>query len=340
MYHRRSKLMQGFSLVELLVVLVIVGLLIALLLPALFAAREASHLSTCKSNLRQLSVGMHLYHEAHGSFPHGGWGFTWIGIADRGYGEDQPGGWAYSLLPFVEQEVLHSVDRDVSVPDADQIRAIRLATPLSIHTCPSRRASRPLEVSNVYADSPTITRPHLREPRRSSPVTAVARSDYAVNSGSTFVISNAGPITLRQGDSDDFSWPTPKHYDGVCHLRLGAKSRSFVDGLSNTYLLGEKFLDPDHYVDGLALGDNETLYTGYSSDLHRFTREDLRPLRDQPLDPSVLGDWSFGSAHRTSFNIAMADGSVRSIGYDIAADVHRDNGTRKPPFERPEKRRF
>ncbi len=327
-------------MVELLVVLAVAGLLIALLLPALFAAREASRSTACKANLRQLSLGLNVYHDVHGSFPHGGWGFTWIGIASRGYGEDQPGGWAYSLLPFIGQDALHSVERSVSASSAAPLRAIRLSTSLSIHTCPSRRASRPWAVADVYVDSPTITRPHLRAPHLSSTVAVVARSDYAVNSGSKYVISNAGPITLRQGDSVDYRWPTPKHYDGVCHLRMGAKLRSVVDGLSKTYLLGEKFLDPDHYVDGLALGDNETLYSGYSSDLHRFTREDLAPLRDQRLDPSVLGDWRFGSAHPTSFNVAMADGSVHAVNYDIAPEVHCDNGTRKPPFERKQKRRF
>lgn len=48
----------GFSLIELLVVVSIISLLMAMLSPALNAARESSRQTACASNLRQFGIGM------------------------------------------------------------------------------------------------------------------------------------------------------------------------------------------------------------------------------------------------------------------------------------------
>ena len=55
----------GFTLLELLVVIVIVGLLAALLLPVLGRAREGARRAQCANNLRQHGIAWYLYLDDH-----------------------------------------------------------------------------------------------------------------------------------------------------------------------------------------------------------------------------------------------------------------------------------
>ena len=67
----KRRVVHGFALVELLVVITIAAILIALLMPAVNAANEAARRASCAMNLKQLGLGMHSYHGLHGQFPPG-----------------------------------------------------------------------------------------------------------------------------------------------------------------------------------------------------------------------------------------------------------------------------
>ncbi|HTQ37668.1 MAG TPA: DUF1559 domain-containing protein [Pirellulales bacterium] len=92
---RRASL--GFTLVELLVVIAIIGILIGLLLVAVQASRKSARLITCQSNMRQWSLAMLNYAQAHqGYLPRRGQG---VQITTSFY---RPDDWFNALPPFME----------------------------------------------------------------------------------------------------------------------------------------------------------------------------------------------------------------------------------------------
>ena len=94
-----SKHRNGFTLVELLVVIGIIGLLISILLPALGRAREKAKAVQCATQLRQRGLGLQVYAANYrGTLP--GWSDVQI-AGGNGTGDDSPGeGWTEQLMPY------------------------------------------------------------------------------------------------------------------------------------------------------------------------------------------------------------------------------------------------
>ncbi|MCK4683499.1 MAG: DUF1559 domain-containing protein, partial [Pirellulales bacterium] len=110
----------------------------------------------------------------------------------------------------------------------------------------------------------------------------------------------------------------------------GASTRTasqVTDGLSKTYLIGEKHLDSNHYLDGDISTDNETMFGGYDWD---YVKLAVRPcLQDYPGSKSNHDeDWSFGSAHAGITHFVFCDGSVRKIQNSMDLSIHQSFGNR------------
>ena len=326
---------RGFSLVELLISITIISVLLGLLLPAVQIARESARQTQCQNNLRQVGQALLLYHDVQQTFPHGGWGHEWVGVPEQGFGESQPGGWIYSTLPYLEQGALQALGSGQTGSAADSAYSQRLKTPLPVFVCPTRRPCSTWRVAEQYS--------YVRSPKPHGDVAEVARGDYAINGGADHISSFPGPPNLTQGDSDVYwaSTPSLKNFSGISHLRRAASLRSVEDGASKTYLVGEKHVPVNKYETGTSLGDNESLYSGYCTDLHRFVgateRENFGlsphapPLddRDSSEPGSIDAFLRFGSAHSSGFFMVNCDGSSRLVAYDIDPAAHYRAGHRR-----------
>lgn len=342
----------GFTLVELLVVIAIIGVLVSLLLPAVQAAREAARRSQCQNHLKQMGLGFLNHESTHGFLPGAGWSPFSVGDPERGVGKEQPGGWIYNILPYVEQQAVYDLpgDGDAAITAVQKENAVVMqATPISLFNCPSRRAP---------SARPFVLNPSWK-PKNSNMMQVVVRADYSANAGDGFPEHGPGGGVLspyldnepcKPGEPVDFGMffppvnifgnydfidggPTPYCYPseniqtGVNFLGAEIRLAEISDGTANTAMVGEKYLSPNEYEQPPEIGgggsDDHSMFGGYDLDLNAVGGGDetvdpivevYRPRQDQQ---GLFLSGNFGSAHPGVFHMTYCDGSVRALSFDI-----------------------
>jgi prepilin-type N-terminal cleavage/methylation domain-containing protein len=294
----------GFTLVELLVVIAIIGTLVALLLPAVQAARESARLTQCRNNLKQLALSFHNFESARGSFPgHGGERPPSQVDIDmkrqaRARGMTKVGNWLLQSLNYMEDSLLANVLTAAAQRkgNLEQLARAAVATPIPTLYCPTRRAPAAYPLRSQY---------------RSAFGPIGARTDYAISGGNARVAPGGGGRGL-----------TLVH-DGVWALGRHVAPKDIVDGLSSTYLIGEKSMDVLHYASGEDVGDRApvaglTDHNGAANSYVRFAGRP--PARDVSNNCQSCHD--FGSAHAACWNMSMTDGSVHALSYSMDIRLH------------------
>src|SRR5262245_4687430 len=293
----------GFTLIELLVVIAVIGLLLALLLPAVQAAREAARRATCKSNLRQIGMALHNYHEAHQTLPPGLFNSVQPLIGPDHVRQD----WMCALLPYLDQRPLYDELQSQIQSGTDYPwYAANSSIPISAITCPSDPGS-----PKTWAVGGT-------------PISEGFHGNYALCFGS----STLNPMTDQAGT----------HRDGMFFALSRTRIADVIDGTSNTLMGAEIIVVPDvgivadtrgRHLD--AVHGGTLISTGEPPNTRTGDKGDF--CIGIPRAPCQSNDGTdfvhfARSYHSGGVNASFADGSLRWITDSIDAAVFRALGTR------------
>jgi prepilin-type N-terminal cleavage/methylation domain-containing protein len=310
----------GFTLVELLVVIAIIVILIGLLLPAVQAAREAARRTSCSNNLRQVGIGIHNFHSAKNKLPSSGRPAASSTVRF---------GFFVQLLPFIDQETLwdqydatvnwshvNNVNSGIGLLPTDPRLLPTAVTPLSATLTPdpgvSRTALSVLQCSSAPRHNNLLDHnPDNFKGVATSWLGIVATGDYAASLGNAPTLEYFGSVQVPPIVIDGSSKTTSSGTfitNGFAPKNSQLNFRDILDGLSNTVAVWESGGRPFVYRRGVQVSDD--LYAHHTN----------------------AGGW-VRPASDILFEGSSKDGTVipgafinRTNGYDHANEVYGSTG--------------
>jgi prepilin-type N-terminal cleavage/methylation domain-containing protein/prepilin-type processing-associated H-X9-DG protein len=283
----------GFTLVELLIVITIIGILIALLLPAIQAAREAARRMQCSNNLKQWGLAMASYESQFGVFPFG---------IRHPYANPTPSSYRYtfvpSLWPYMEQENLY-VQFNFQV-GFNSVKNLALeAVQVPTYSCPTDRQG--FWKADVYG------------PR--------CRGNYVVNWGYCDYVQTA-PAGNKIGPFG------PARQRTVADIADGLSNTMFMGEVVQTPKDADYDFRGDFFNDDIGGAQFMCYYTPNSGvDMAPFcatgTNDQVMPCTTAATEYYITSR----SKHPGGVNVAFGDGSIQFIADSISTDAWRALGS-------------
>ena len=288
-----SKFRKGFTLIELLVVIAIIAILVALLLPAVQQAREAARRAQCKSNLKQIGIGLHNYHDVHQTLPPG---FVGVDLATRtpNIGGMNSFGWGTFILPMLDQAPLYQ-EFNTKVSLLDPVNNPTNDAPtqkiLSVYRCPSDTAQDTWNLDDEMGN-------------------------FLITLSSSNYVGHFGTLELHDCEL------TPNQQcigDGALYHNSAVRFRDFTDGQSSTFMAGERRSgDP---------GDFNSTWVGAPAEGEEALARILGIADHTPNHENAHLD-DFSSPHIGGCHMLAADGAVHFVGSTLDEGVWKALATR------------
>lgn len=298
-------LRRAFTLVELLVVIAIIGVLVAVLLPAVQMAREASRRTQCTSQMKQLALAAHSYHDILRVLPSGF--LNWPTPSGQ---QNPPQFRAVSLFVLMLRQMENgSLADQWNYNDPRQnVPTGRTAVILPFLLCPSDPLPEP--VITVY--------PNFNP------------------AGDRYAMTSYGGVAGVQSYHTNRSTK-----DGIFFLNSSIGLRDILDGTSQTLCFGERYHRDAHYdqnagtytkIGGWGLWSPTSGAPG-AGDVTLGTM--VAPNYRHPAGQAVNNNYedrrvsAMGSGHPGGVNCALADGAVRWIATTIDLPTFQMLSTRQ-----------
>src|SRR5262249_7536788 len=295
--HRRRP--AGFTLIELLVVIAIIAVLIGLLLPAVQKVREAANRMKCSSNLKNVGLALHQFHDTYSRSPPARINATPMNpVTLKCCNYRTQHSWAPFILPFIEQQTLatrYNFSLNWNDPNPQQRSVTQ--TQLKILQCPSAKADRTEGAENF------------------------ACADYAPITGAAPGLGNVGNLIDRVGD-----------YGGIMGGKEMCKFADIADGSSQTIMIVEVANRPELWRVGRLIQPDGVDGAPWAAEGAPFVLRGARAdsTRNTPQPPSWTGTCAVNCTndnetyafHSGGTNVIFGDGSVRFIRADISIRVY------------------